>query len=344
MSESAFIKALRGERPTYIPVWFMRQAGRFLPEYRSIRSKFKDFFEMCRNVETSIEVTALPVKLLGVDAAILFSDLLVPLLPFKSMSVALKEHVGPVIETNVPLTEPEKLLHPYNVKEELSFVAEIVKGFKKAFPDVPLIGFCGAPFTLLSYIIEGGGSKNYHKTKRFMFEHPQAFNELSNRIVDILIEYGTMQLEAGADAFQVFDSWAGALSPEHYQRFIFQPTQRLIEGLKKTGKPVIYFSTGTCGSLPIIKDYPCDAVSVDWRISLKDAISAIGKEKTVQGNLDPSALFLSLDELKKEAIRIINEGKKAKAHIFNLGHGVFPDTNPDKVKWLVELIHSTPPE
>lgn len=177
-----------------------------------------------------------------------------------------------------------------------------------------------------------------------MFEHPQVFAQMADRIVDILSDYALMQLEAGADAFQVFDSWAGALSPEAYEAYIYQPTQKLIENIKTSGKPVIYFSTGTCGSLKVIRNYPCDALGIDWRMSLKDAIKIIGPDKTIQGNLDPSALFLPKEALKNETLRILKEGELARAHVFNLGHGVFPDTDPDKVKWLVELIHSTPRE
>ncbi len=335
-----FLKALSGKRPETIPVWFMRQAGRFLPEYREIRAKTKDFFELCRNVELSVKITALPVKLLGVDAAILFSDLLVPLLPLKSMKVSLKESVGPVIEVEKPPTKPEDLLHDFDVEEELGFVGEIVKGFKEEYPNVPLIGFCGAPFTLLSYILEGGSSKSYHRTKSFMYRENEAFHSLCHRLVSILTRYVRMQKESGIDAIQIFDSWAGALSPEDYEKTIFPHTKRLIEGSKKFGIPVIYFSTGTCGCLKKIREYPCEAVSVDWRIRLEDAIFVL-EDKVVQGNLDPSALQLDKEALRERVMDILRQGRKAKAHIFNLGHGIFPDTDPDKVKWLVDLVHST---
>ncbi len=337
--DSPFLEAIKGRRSSTAPVWFMRQAGRFLPEYRRLRAKEKSFFDLCRNVELAVEITALPVKLLKVDAAILFSDLLVPLLPLKSLKVEIKEGIGPIVESLVPLTESEKLLHPYNI-EELGFVAEIVSGFKNAHPYTPLIGFCGAPFTLLSYILERGSSKHYHSTKRFMFEHPEAFRRLMELATELLVKYAKMQISAGVDAFQVFDSWVGALSPEDYERYVFEHTKKLVEEISKTKIPVIYFSTGTCGSLKVIKKLPCNAFSVDWRISLEDAINILGKHRVIQGNLDPSALFLPKEELKKRVEAILIHGRKADAHIFNLGHGVFPDTDPDKVRWVVEVVHS----
>ncbi len=337
-----FLEALGGRRPDVVPVWFMRQAGRFLPEYRRIREQVGDFFELCRNIELAVEVTALPVRLLGVDAAILFSDLLVPLLPLRSMDVALKEGVGPVIELKVPLDSPD-LFHKYEVEEELGFVGEIVSGFKELYPDVPLIGFCGAPFTLLSYVIEGGGSKVYHRTKRFMFEQKRLFEGMCDRLVDILVDYALMQVKSGVDAFQVFDSWAGALSPEDYREYVFASTRRLIEGIRASGIPVIYFSTGTAGALKIIRDLPADAFSVDWRIDIADAIDILGPDRVIQGNLDPSALFMPEDALAKRIEGILLKATGAKAHIFNLGHGVFPDTDPGRVKWVVELVHRFTP-
>ncbi len=340
---SLFLDTLRGRRGGRVPVWFMRQAGRFLPEYRRIREKVGDFFELCRNVELAVEVTYLPVRLLEVDAAILFSDLLVPLLPLRSMEVNLKEGVGPLIELKEPLDSPKKLLHSYCVEEELGFVGAIVRGFKREHPDVPLIGFCGAPFTLLSYIVEGGGSKSYHRTKRLMFERPSLFRDLCDRLVDLLVDYAVMQVSSGVDAFQVFDSWAGVLSPSDYRSFIFEPTRVLIEKIKATGVPVIYFSTGTCGCLKVIRDYPADAVSVDWRVELADAIDVLGSHRVIQGNLDPSALFMPRERLKERAEGILLQGTRAKAHVFNLGHGIFPDTDPDRVRWLVEVVHHFTP-
>ncbi|NPA15187.1 MAG: uroporphyrinogen decarboxylase [Deferribacteres bacterium] len=332
------IKALKGERTDYTPVWFMRQAGRFLPEYRAIRKRVKDFFELCRNVELSVEVTLLPIRILKVDAAILFSDLLVPLLPLGEVSVELVEKKGPVIECRRPLSELPEMIVPYPAEEHLGFVADIIKGVKREIPDKPLIGFCGAPFTLISYVIEGGGSKTYHNTKKFMYMHPDIFAQAVDRLVDILISFARLQQKAGVDAFQVFDSWAGALSPDDYEHFMFRPTQRLIEAVAATGIPVIYFSTGTCGMLSLFSRYSCDAVSVDWRQRLSFAVDAVG-EKAVQGNLDPSALFMEKALLSGRVRQILLDGLKATGHVFNLGHGILPDTDPDVARWLVDFVH-----
>ena len=334
-----FFDVLKGKRPPVTPVWFMRQAGRFLPSYRKIRARAKDFFDLCRNVELSVRITELPIVELGVDAAILFSDLLVPLLPLKSMEVSIKEGTGPVIETKVPLEKAEELLHHYDVEEELGFVAEIIKGFKGLHPDIPLIGFCGAPFTLLSYVIEGGGSKGLHRTKRFMLENSKSYKELSRRLTQILARFARMQKEAGVDAFQVFDSWAGVLSPEDYREFALEDTKGLIEAAKEDGLFVIYFSTGTCGTLKLIRELPADAFSVDWRQDIADAVSVLGTHRVIQGNLDPCCLFMPRDELKNRVLAILQGGRAARAHIFNLGHGVLPETDPDVVKWVVDLVH-----
>ncbi len=332
------IKALKGEPIDYTPVWFMRQAGRFLPEYRAIRKKVKNFFELCRNVELSVEVTLLPIKILKVDAAILFSDLLVPLLPLKEIDVELVEKRGPVIECARPLLNLPEMIECYDVKSELSFVADIIKGVKENLSQKPLIGFCGAPFTLISYVIEGGGSKTYHNTKKFMYMYPEIFDKAVNKLVDILISFARLQQEAGVDAFQVFDSWAGALSPDDYERFMFNPTRRLIETISAMGIPVIYFSTGTCGMLSVFSRYNCNAISVDWRQRLSFVIDAVGN-KVVQGNLDPSALFMDRKILSEKVREILIDGLRAKAHIFNLGHGILPDTDPDVAKWLVDFVH-----
>lgn len=338
---SVFLKALRGEKTPYTPCWFMRQAGRFLPEYREIRKNYRSFFDFCRDVERSIEVTYLPIRELKVDAGILFSDLLVPLIPFKKIKVEIVEEKGPVIELDGDIGKLDTLLEPYDVRKELSYVREIIKGFKERYKEVPLIGFCGAPFTVLSYIVEGGSTKNFHKTKEFMYNMEDVFRKVSERLTSLLIEFGKFQLESGADAFQIFDSWVGVLSPSDYSEFVFEENKRLIDELKKLGKPIIYFSTGTSGMLDTIGKLGADCVSVDWRISLDKAIEYIGKATVIQGNLDPTALFMDKEKLKRRVDEIILAGLKAKAHIFNLGHGILPKTDPNVVKWLVEYIHET---
>ena len=331
------LKALKGEKTEYTPVWFMRQAGRFLPEYREIRASVKDFFELCQNVELSVKATLLPVNILKVDAAILFSDLLVPLLPMRNLTVNLVENIGPVINCKKDIVYLDDVIEHYHVKEELSFVADIIKGVKEE-SEVPLIGFCGAPFTLISYVIEGGGSRNYHKTKKFMYLYKDTFRRAIFKLTGILKEFFLLQKEAGIDAFQIFDSWAGTLSPDDYQEFIFNPTKDLILSIENAGIPAIYFSTGTCGLFPIISEYPSTAVSVDWRQPLSYAVEKF-KGKVIQGNLEPSAVFLDRETLSNRVRSIILDGLNAKSHIFNLGHGILPDTDPDTVKWLVDFVH-----
>ncbi len=340
-SNSVFLKALKGEETPYTPCWFMRQAGRFLPEYREIRKNYRSFFDFCRDVERAIEVTYLPIRELKVDAAILFSDLLVPLIPIKKIRVDIVEEKGPIIELEGDLGKLDALIEPYDVRKELNYIGEIIKGFKEKYKDVPIIGFCGAPFTILSYIVEGGSTKNFNKTKEFMYSREDVFRRVSEILTSLLIEFGKFQLESGADAFQIFDSWVGVLSPSDYREFVFEVNRRLVEELKKLGKPVIYFSTGTGGMLDTIGKLGADCVSVDWRISLDKAIGEIGSNRVIQGNLDPNALFMDRDRLKGRVDEIILAGLKARAHIFNLGHGILPKTDPSIVKWLVEYIHET---
>ncbi|MGB9668342.1 MAG: uroporphyrinogen decarboxylase [Thermosulfidibacteraceae bacterium] len=338
--DNTFIRALNGKPTEYTPCWFMRQAGRFLPEYRAIRSNYSDFFEFCADVEKAIEVTYLPIRELKVDAAILFSDLLVPLIPYKNLKVSIVETKGPIIELKGKLAELDKLLEPYDVEKELSYVGKIVKGFKKKYKNTPLIGFCGAPFTVLSYIVEGGSSKSFQKTKEFIYKNEKNYRNVMENLTNILIKFAVFQLQCGADAFQIFDSWVGTLSPEDYREFVFEYNQRLIEELKKkVDKPIIYFSTGTSGMLNTIKELNADCISIDWRISLKDAVKTIGSERVIQGNLDPVALFMDREKLKKRVDEILLAGLSAKAHIFNLGHGILPPTDPETVKWLVKYIH-----
>jgi len=333
------LKALKGERTDYTPCWFMRQAGRFLPEYRKIRESEKDFFSLCKNVEKAIQITYLPVEILKVDGAILFSDILVPLLPLKELKVKLVEERGPIIEREEDPEKMVKAIEEYDVKKELAFVGDIIGEFKTRYPDIPLIGFCGAPFTLLSYVIEGGGSKNFYKTKEMMYNHEKEFKRMMENITHILIEFGNLQIESGVDAFQIFDSWVGVLSDEDYNEFVFEETNRLIIELKKQNIPIIYFSTGTSGILKSIKKLDASVFSVDWRIPLEEAINIIGRDKTIQGNLDPTSLLLSREKLTKRIDSILLAGLKARAHIFNLGHGILPFTDPETVRWMVSYIH-----
>ena len=334
-----FLRACRGEKVDYTPVWFMRQAGRYLPQYQAVRSHI-DFLTLCKNPKFAAEVTLQPVDILGVDAAILFSDILIPVEPM-GMHLEFSEKEGPV------LTEPvrskaavDKLLIP-DIEDELPFVFETIKILRKELENkVPLIGFSGAPFTLATYMIEGGTSKNFMHTKKMMFQNSAAFRYLMEKLSDTVTSYLSAQIKAGAQAVQLFDSWAGVLAPADYKSFALPYVRKIISELKKEGVPVIYFANDCAGILKEVKKCGADVISVDWRIDLGDAIKKLGKKMVIQGNLDPCALFLPVEKLEERAKELLWKGEAAKGHIFNLGHGILPQTPVENVIALVEAVHT----
>jgi uroporphyrinogen decarboxylase len=334
-----FLKACRGEEVEYTPIWLMRQAGRYLPEYQSVRSNI-DFLTLCKNPKLAAEVTLQPVDILGVDAAILFSDILIPL-EAMGMRLSFSDKEGPVLSEPVRnKASVDKLLIP-DVEEDLPFIIDTVKILRKELEHkVPLIGFAGAPFTLSTYMIEGGSSKNFFNTKKMMFQSAPVFHYLMEKLTDTVISYLSAQIKAGAQAVQLFDTWAGILAPVDYKKFAFPYVKKTISGLKKEGVPIIYFVNDCAGILHEVKKTGADVIGIDWRIDISDAIKRLGKKIVVQGNLDPCALFLPKEKIEERVKDILWKGDTAKGHIFNLGHGVLPQTPVENVIALVEAVHT----
>ena len=338
-SESRFIQACKRQKPDRTPIWLMRQAGRFMPEFRDIRSRVS-FLELCKNSELACEVTVMPVDMLDVDAAIIFADIL---LPIDALGLGL-EYVkgeGPLIHNPIRLATDVAALKPIDVGQSLGYVYKSIELTARALPKhIPLIGFAGAPFTLASYMIEAGGSKTFDKTKSFMYSEPEAWHLLMKKIVDISAQYLNFQVDAGADALQLFDSWVGCLSPTDYERFVLPHTKALIE-LVSGRVPVIHFGTGTATLLKLMAQAGGDVIGLDWRVNLAEAWLNLGFDKAVQGNLDPTVLLGTREELKLQVARIMKEAASRPGHIFNLGHGVLPMTSPDQVKFLVETVRNS---
>ncbi|MCA9035399.1 MAG: uroporphyrinogen decarboxylase [Planctomycetaceae bacterium] len=337
VNNSRFMKAVRREAVDTTPLWIMRQAGRYLPEYIAVRSKVT-FMELCKTPELACEVTVTAQQVLGVDAAILFADLL-PILEPMGIHLEYMKGEGPVIHNPLRTSADVDRLCALDSVDSLDYVFQAVKLIRAALAsDIPLLGFAGAPFTLASYCIEGGGSKNYIHTKTMMYNDPGAWDVLMSRLVDSVIIYLKAQIEAGCQAVQVFDSWAGCLSPADYRRFVMPHTKRLIESVLPHA-PVINFMTGNPALIPLQKEVGGTVMGIDWRVDLGDAWDTFGPEFAVQGNLDPVSLYADIPVLRQRAADVLNAAQGRNGHIFNLGHGVMPDMNPDHVKALVEIVH-----
>lgn len=334
MTESPFLAACRREPVAHTPVWFMRQAGRSLPEYREIRAGVP-MLESCRRPELVCEITMQPVRRHRVDAAILFSDIVVPLVA-AGVDLDIVGGVGPVVAS--PFRD-ETDLPPPLAPEQVSYVDEAVRMLVKELGGTPLIGFAGAPFTLASYLIEGGPSRHHDKTKALMYGQPQLWHALCARLAEITLTFLQVQIEAGATAIQLFDSWAGALSEADYRTFVLPHSAHVLESLAPHGVPRIHFGVGTAQLLTAMGQAGADVVGVDWRTPL-DQAAAFVEGRAVQGNLDPCVLFAPWDVIEREVRRVVAEGRQAPGHIFNLGHGVLPETEPDVLTRVVELVHS----
>lgn len=333
-----FLRACRGEDIDYTPVWIMRQAGRYLPDYRRIRDKV-DFLTLCKTPELAAEVTLQPVDTLGVDAAILFSDILIPVEPM-GMELKFYEKRGPVLRKPVRSLKDAERLRVIRPKEDVPFVLDTIRILNRELRrKVPLIGFAGAPFTLATYMIEGGSSKNFLNTKRMMFNEPETYHALARKITDVTIAYLSAQIRAGAHAVQIFDSWAGALSPDDYINHSFPYIKETIAGLKPLGVPIIYFVNNCGGLLESARASGADVIGIDWRVDIGRAIGRLGKGISIQGNLDPCTLFSDEGLIRKKVKDILKKGRKARGHVFNLGHGILPQTPPEAAKRLVDTVH-----
>jgi uroporphyrinogen decarboxylase len=335
-ANSLFVRAARAQPTERTPVWFMRQAGRYMAEYRAVRKKYS-LIEICKKPEVAAQVTIEAAEILKVDAAIIFADLLLPLevmgLPFHFAAGE-----GPKIEKPVRTRQDVADLRTDRAAD-LGYVSEAVKLVCKHFGDkLPVIGFCGAPFTLASYMIEGGGSRNYVFTKKMMYSEPAAWSELMGKLVSVTAEYSAQQVQAGADTIQIFDSWVGCLSVEDYRRYVLPHATGLVKRLQKTGVPVIYFGTDSATLLPSMKETGAEVIGLDWRIPLDAGWQSIGNRGAVQGNLDPVLLFADWKELKARAEDILRCAAGRPGHIFNLGHGILPETPVENVKALCDFV------
>jgi uroporphyrinogen decarboxylase len=334
--ESPFVKACKAQAADRTPVWLMRQAGRYMPEYRAVRKRYS-LIEICKQPAVAAEVTITAAEILGVDAAIIFADLLLPLevmgLPFHFAAGE-----GPVVKTPVRDTRDVERLKSDGAAE-LGYVSEAVRLVSRHFARrLPVIGFCGAPFTLASYMIEGSGSRNYVHTKKMMYRSPRTWDELMGKLVEVTSAYASDQVSAGADAIQVFDSWVGCLSVEDYRRYVLPRTKELVAKLQQTAVPVIYFGTDSATLLPSMKETGAEVIGLDWRIPLDEGWRSLNFRGAVQGNLDPVLLFADWNELRLRAEGILRQAGGRPGHIFNLGHGILPETPVENVKALVRFV------
>jgi uroporphyrinogen decarboxylase len=336
LHDSPFMRACRCEQVPYTPVWLMRQAGRYMKEYRDVRSRHT-FLEMCKKPEVASEVTVYAAHRLDVDAAIIFADILLIIEPM-GLDLEFAKGEGPVIHNPVRSAEDVKRVREVEDVSSLSYVYDAIRITRRELrPNIPLIGFCGAPFTLASYICEGGGSKNYINTKRLMYTDAGAWHALMSLIARALARYLNAQIEAGAQAVQIFDSWVGALSPDDYREFVLPHTREVIRQVKP-GVPVIHFGTGTAGLLELMKEAGGDVIGLDWRVRLDEAWARLG-DVAVMGNFDSIALFTTPDIIRQRAKAILDQAANRPGHVFNLGHGILPETPVENVVALVEAVH-----
>jgi uroporphyrinogen decarboxylase len=331
-----FMKACRCEPAPYTPIWLMRQAGRYMPEYRKIRAAH-DFLEMCTRPEIAAEVTSFAVKRLGVDAAIIFADILLPLIPME-VGLHYDKGEGPQIDRPIRTDADLDRIPPVDISS-LQFVGESIKLVHRELGGkIPLIGFAGAPFTLASYLIEGGASRQYQATKTMMYNQPDTWHRLMDLIARITSVYLNMQVDAGADVVQLFDSWVGNLGPDDYRRFVLPHTASIVSAIKP-GVPVIHFGTVTGNLLDLMREAGGDVIGLDWRVNLGEAWARLGYDVAVQGNLDPIALFADVAEIRRRARAILDQAAGRAGHIFNLGHGILPETPVEHAIALVDAVH-----
>jgi uroporphyrinogen decarboxylase len=336
LNESRFLRAARREPVDTTPVWIMRQAGRYLPEYRCVRDKVS-FLELCKRPDLAAEVTLTAQQALGVDAAILFADLL-PILEPMGFQLEYTAGGGPKILNPIRTPDDLKRVRTSDL-DELGFVYDTVRLVRKELPaGIPLLGFAGAPFTLASYAIEGGGSRDFARTKRLMYACPELWAGLMQRLVDSIVGYLERQIEAGCQAVQIFDSWAGCLSPSDYRKYALPYSKRIFDRLPSQ-VPAIHFLTGNPALLSLQREAGGSVIGLDWRVDLADAWRQIGPDVAVQGNLDPLVLQSDLDTLKTQTRAVLDGAGGRPGHIFNLGHGVLPETDPNLVKALVAMVH-----
>ncbi len=338
MSAPLIVRALRREPVERTPVWFMRQAGRCLPEYRRLRES-RDILEIARTPDLCAQVTTMPVTRLGVDGAVLYADIMLPLdgmgVPFH-----IEPDVGPIVERPVRTEDDVRRLRVIPAEEATPYLFEAIRMLRRDLPaDVALIGFSGGPFTIASYLIEGRPTREFTRTKALLFGQPALWHRLMATLTEVTTRYLRAQIVAGVDVVQLFDSWAGALAPRDYALAVQPYTRAIFAALRETGVPSIHFGTTTAGMLELIAETGCDAVSVDWRVSLDDAWARVGPARGIQGNLDPATLLGGFEAVEPAARDVLARAAGRPGHVFNLGHGVHPESDPDDLARLADLVH-----
>jgi uroporphyrinogen decarboxylase len=336
--DAPFLRACRGEPHDRVPVWFMRQAGRSLPEYRAIRGS-GSISEAIRQPDLATEITLQPVRRYGTDAAILYSDIVTPIEAI-GFGVHVQPGVGPVVEQPFRSAADLDRIRPLDPEGDTPYVLETVRNLVRELGDVPLIGFAGAPFTVASYLVEGRPSRTYEHTKRLMYTEPELWFALVDRLADLALASLESQVANGASAVQLFDSWAGALSPSDYLRYVQPASRKVLEGIGATGVPRIHFGVNTGELLTHMRDAGADVMGVDWRVDLDDARARLGDDTALQGNLDPIAVLSGADVALDRARDVLRRADGHRGHIFNLGHGVVPETDPEVLERVVELVHT----
>jgi uroporphyrinogen decarboxylase len=335
--ESPFLLACRRQKVPYTPVWYMRMAGRSLPEYRALRTE-KKMLDACSNADLITEITLQPIRRYDVDAAIVFSDIVVPLRAI-GIGIDIRPGVGPVVDHPIRTAADVAKLRPLQ-PEDVPYVSTAVTSLVAELKGKPLIGFAGGPFTLASYLVEGGPSRNFELTKTLMYTAPALWTDLMSRLTEITIGFLRAQIAAGAAAVQLFDSWAGSLSQDDYRASVLPYSRRIFAALEGTGVPRIHFGVGTGELLGAMGEAGADVVGVDWRVPLDEAVSRVEPGKALQGNLDPVILMAPWEVIKQRTLQVLDQGRTAEGHVFNLGHGVLPETNPDVLARLTELVHT----
>lgn len=338
LAEQRFLRACQRKPVDATPVWFMRQAGRYLPEYRAIRKQYS-LLEIVVRPQLAAEVTLQPVDILGVDAAILFADILLPIVPM-GMQLEFAQGEGPLIHNPIRSLKDVRKLRALEASTDLGHVMEAIQITRRELDGrAALIGFAGAPFTIAAYMIEGGASRNFIATKKMMYSQPEMWHELMTLLSASILDYLQAQVKAGAQAVQLFDSWVGALSPMDYERFILPYSQSILKRLEPAGVPVIHFGTGTATLLGLMERAGGTVIGLDWRLPLDEGRRILGDQVAIQGNLDPVALFAPLPVLRRQVEDILQRAGSLPGHIFNLGHGILPETPVENVRAVVEMVH-----
>ncbi|MEE8431754.1 MAG: uroporphyrinogen decarboxylase [Candidatus Desulfatibia sp.] len=337
LENDLFLRACKRLTVERTPIWVMRQAGRYLPEYRAVRQKY-DFLTMCKTPELAAEVTLQPIDLIGVDAAIIFSDILV-IPEAMGMHLEMHENRGPVFPRPIRNEEDAKNLKQIDPTVDLQYVLDAVALTKKALNRrVPLIGFSGSPWTLLAYMVEGQGSKNFSKVKHLIYNNPKLAHSLLDKIADAVAVYLCAKIEAGADAVQIFDTWGGLLSQDDFEEFSLQYIRKIISQVKGKDVPVIMFAKGVHFNLDNLAASGADVLGLDWTMNIGDVRKKVGDKVALQGNLDPTVLYAGHDKIRLEAGKILKSFGEGRGHIFNLGHGILPDVPPENLKALVDFV------